>query len=133
MSFIGLDGMETNPLPSKYRNHDDFSTLLPKLDRRTKSIKCFQGKWDAERIGIENVAEIEGVVFRKDRGSKCLLFSAYDNTAMLEAVMKENKRKEEVIDRKVTRRMAWIAIVFSFIATLLAPSLSYIFSRIFRQ
>jgi hypothetical protein len=42
-----------------------------------------------------------------------------------------NKRQEEVIDRKTTRRLAWIAIFVSAFATLLAAALPFIIPYLF--
>ena len=127
--FIGYDGTEIGPLPDEYRNRDGFLKLLQKLDRRIHLVKCFHGNWDASKIGIKNTAEIENAAFRKDRGKKCTSFSAYDSHATLEAVMERNRRQEEVIDRKVTRRMAWIAIIVSALATLFAAVIPHILTR----
>ena len=125
---ITREGRETYPLPYEYRNKNDFSKMMQKLDIRVNIVKCFHGYWNAERMDTKNTTEIESIVFRKDRGSKCLLFSAYDKDATLEAVIERNKRKEEVIDRKTTRCMAWAAITVSAIATLLVAILPHYLS-----
>ena len=117
---IGRDGHELNPLPSEYRDKDAFLKLLQKLDPRMRSVKCFREMWDAEKIGFKNSEKIEETVFRKDRGKKCPLFSLYDSHASLKAAMERNRRIEEVIDRKVTRRMALAAIIISAVATIIS-------------
>ena len=116
------------PLEAESRNKDKFLELLRRPERRAQPFKCSKGKWDSERIGVNNFLEIEQAVFRKDR-DKCPLFSLYDPTASLEAVELSNKRIEEVIDRKFTRRLAWAALILSTIATLLASILPHYLSN----
>ena len=69
------EGLEADPLPGESRSRDNLSMLIPKLDLRINSVKCFFGEWDSAKIDAKNAAEIEGVVFRKDRGRKCPQFS----------------------------------------------------------
>jgi hypothetical protein len=124
---IGRDGLELSPLAFESRNMDSFSKLLHKLDARFLSLKCFHGIWDAVKIGTENANKIENSVFSNDR-KKCPLFSPYICEASLKAVVEMNRRTEEVIDRKFTRRLAWIAIIVSAFATILAAALPFILS-----
>jgi hypothetical protein len=77
------------------------------------TIKCFCDNWDAARIGREDTDEIIKAVFRKDR-NKCPLFVAYDKYAKPDAIIRLEKQKTEVIDRKATRIMAAIAMAISF-------------------
>jgi hypothetical protein len=129
---ITFDGKELNPLAFEYRNTDSLSKLLHKLDPRLLSIKCFHGMWDAEKIGYKNTDKIEIAILRDDR-RKCSLFSPHNPEASLTAVVEMNRRTEEVIDRKFTRRLAWAAIIVSAFATILAAAMPTFLSLISRR
>ena len=125
VNSITRDGIERESLESKYRNRDEFTKLIQRIDSHINLINCFRELWSAKTTGVEN---IENAVFREDRGVKCDLFSPYDPLATLESVLEKNRIKEEVIDRKVTRRLAWAAIIISAFATLLAAILPFLFT-----
>ena len=98
-----LSTTERNPILDEFRNMAGFLKLI---EDNSHTYECFHGNWNIRNTDKENIAEIKRIILRKDRGSNCLLFSVYDKDATLEAVMQGNKRKEEVIDRKTTRRIA---------------------------
>jgi hypothetical protein len=80
---------------------------------RIRAIKCFCGNWDSEKIGKENIAGISDAIFRRDR-KKCVLFAVYDKYATPKAAETTKKTKLEIIDRRVTRIIAVIALIIAF-------------------
>ena len=123
VDLITREGIERIPLEKEFRNPDSLLKLIQK-----DTVKCDNGYWDLNRISTKNIPEIKNVILRADRGKKCTHFDIYDCHATLEAIRKRNKIKVEVIDRKKTRRLAWVAIIISAFATLLAAILPFLFT-----
>jgi hypothetical protein len=100
----------------EFRTREGLDEKLKSLSRAMRapwSIKCFSENWDAERIGIKNTDEITKAIFSNER-KKCLHFAVYDKYATLEAVRDREKKKLEIIDRRITRIRANVSLAISF-------------------
>jgi hypothetical protein len=126
--FLCLLGQDRDGRPCvnsagpKLRNREGLIEQLEEMARVPEfplTIRCFCDNWDATEIGKENTDEIIEAVFRKDR-NKCLRFAAYDKYAGPDAIIRLEKQKIEVIDRRMTRIMAVIALVISFAALVIS-------------
>jgi len=112
-----LSYTERTPILDEFRNKAGFLKLI---EESQYAFECFRENWKIINPVAEDAAKIEKKIFGKDRGRKCLKFSAYDKDATLEAVLETSIIEREVMKHKTTRRIALAAVIISGIATLIA-------------
>jgi hypothetical protein len=122
--FLCISGIDNNNRPVQQPFETEARTrkrLIERLEDQARcpqfpsSIACFCGNWDSTKIGKENTAEISNAIFSRKR-KKCAHFVVYDKHAAPEAVRNREDMKREIIDQKVTRRIAVMALAVSFAA-----------------